>query len=65
MSFVYVLIFMVGAGGNEDGVGALELKEYSTYEACIRAARMAKTEHRSKRYPNAARGNYHCVAKPA
>jgi hypothetical protein len=62
MTFVYVLIFIHNYTGKMDSI--LELKEYSTFEACKTAAEMAKTELNSKRYP-VATGNYRCLAKPA
>ena len=58
----YVLIFMLGTGS------ALELKEYSTFEACITAAKMAQKELKelSPYAPDIyiARGQYQCFAKP-
>ena len=63
MSFVYVLIFVMRNSAGE-GAAALELKEYSTFEACITVAKMAQIELSSKRYP-VAKGKYRCLAKPA
>ena len=74
MTFVYVLVFTMWQSGNIEGLATLELKEYSTYEACKTAAEMTETEQYSKRYPNGnlrdrdrvvARGQYQCLAKPA
>ena len=69
MTFVYVLIFIHNYTGKMDSM--LELKEYSTFEACKTAAEMAKTEQNSKIPPPdgrtgvAAFGIYQCLAKPA
>ena len=70
MTFVYVLVFMMRSNEN---FSALELKEYSTYEACKTAAEMVHTEQYSRRYPNgknrgrdrvAAFPTYRCLARP-
>ena len=66
MTFVYVLVFMMRSNEN---FSALELKEYSTYEACKTAAKMASTELRElspySRDYYIARGTYLCFVKPA
>jgi hypothetical protein len=66
MTFVYLLVFVMAAGY---GAPTFELKEYSTFEACITAARMAQKELKelSPYAPDIyiARGNYLCLAKPA
>ena len=66
MTFVYVLVFVMVTGGGE---AALELKKYSTYEACKTAAKMASTELRElspySRDYYIARGTYLCFVKPA
>ena len=61
MTFVYVLIFVAGYSKY---FAVLELKEYSTFEACKTAAEMAQTEQSSKSHPVAI-GEYRCLAKPA
>ena len=72
MSFVYVLIFVMRSNGGE-GLVALELKTYDTFEACKTAAEMTETERRSKYYPNGktgkrervvAGGIYECLVRP-
>ena len=73
MTFVYVLVFTMWHTGKTEGLATLELKEYSTYEACKTAAEMTDAEQYSKRYPNgrnrdrdrvAAWGIYQCLTRP-